>query len=101
MTDPGLASHDRPRPGPPMTDPGLAEQVAYYRRRAPEYDATSYGDVAAAQKRISRLVAGMRPAGRVLEIACGTGMWTAALASHADSARSPTSSTRTRPSNAA
>jgi demethylmenaquinone methyltransferase/2-methoxy-6-polyprenyl-1,4-benzoquinol methylase len=68
-----------------MTDPGLAEQIAYYRRRAPEYDATSYGDVAAAQKRITRLVAEMRPAGRVLEIACGTGMWTAALASHAGS----------------
>jgi 2-polyprenyl-3-methyl-5-hydroxy-6-metoxy-1,4-benzoquinol methylase len=67
-----------------MTDPELAEQVAYYRRRAPEYDATSYGDVASAQQRISRLVDEMRPTGRTLEIACGTGMWTAALASHAD-----------------
>jgi 2-polyprenyl-3-methyl-5-hydroxy-6-metoxy-1,4-benzoquinol methylase len=68
-----------------MTDAELAEQIAYYRRRAPEYDATSYGDVAAAQRRIAPLVAGMRPAGRLLEIACGTGMWTAALADHADS----------------
>jgi 2-polyprenyl-3-methyl-5-hydroxy-6-metoxy-1,4-benzoquinol methylase len=68
-----------------MTDRQLAEQVAYYRRRAPEYDATSYGDVGAARERIAGLVAEMRPAGRVLEIACGTGMWTAALASHADS----------------
>jgi 2-polyprenyl-3-methyl-5-hydroxy-6-metoxy-1,4-benzoquinol methylase len=67
-----------------MTDPELAEQVAYYRRRAPEYDATSYGDVVAARRRIDELPAEMRPAGRVLEIACGTGMWTAALAAHAD-----------------
>jgi len=66
-----------------MTDAELAEQVAYYRRRAPEYDATSYGDVAAAQRRIRWLTAEMRPAGRVLEIACGTGMWTSALAEHA------------------
>jgi demethylmenaquinone methyltransferase/2-methoxy-6-polyprenyl-1,4-benzoquinol methylase len=67
-----------------MTDPELAEQVAYYRRRAPEYDATSYGDVDAARRRIGELARAMRPTGRVLEIACGTGMWTSALAEHAD-----------------
>jgi demethylmenaquinone methyltransferase/2-methoxy-6-polyprenyl-1,4-benzoquinol methylase len=66
-----------------VTDPDLAEQVAYYRRRAGEYDATSYGDVEAARQRIARIVAEMGPAGRVLEIACGTGMWTPALAAHA------------------
>ena len=63
----------------------LAEQVAYYRRRAGEYDVTAYGDdVAAARALIARLVAEMRPAGRVLEIACGTGLWTEALAGWAD-----------------
>jgi len=67
-----------------MTDEALADQVAYYRRRAGEYDATAYGDVAAARARIARLVAEMRPAGRVLEIACGTGLWTEALAQWAD-----------------
>jgi demethylmenaquinone methyltransferase/2-methoxy-6-polyprenyl-1,4-benzoquinol methylase len=67
-----------------MTDGVLAEQVDYYRRRAGEYDATAYGDVAAARERIARLVAEMRPAGRVLEIACGTGLWTEALARTAD-----------------
>jgi protein-L-isoaspartate O-methyltransferase len=67
-----------------MNDPQMAEQVAYYRRRAPEYDATSYGDVPAAQPRIARVVASLRPRGRLLEIACGTGVWTAALAAHAD-----------------
>ena len=58
----------------------LAEQVAYYRRRASEYDMTAYGDVDAARARITRVVAALRPAGNVLEIACGTGLWTGALA---------------------
>src|ERR1700684_682796 len=67
-----------------VTDEVLSGQVYYYRRRAGEYDATAYGDVAAARARIARLVAEMRPAGRVLEIACGTGLWTEALAGWAD-----------------
>ena len=63
----------------------LAEQVDYYRRRASEYDVTAYGDdIAAARALIARLVAEMRPAGSVLEIACGTGLWTEALAGWAD-----------------
>ena len=68
-----------------MSDNILADQVDYYRRRAGEYDATAYGDVEAARTRIARLVAEMHPTGRVLEIACGTGLWTEALAAHADS----------------
>ena len=67
-----------------MIDEVLADQVAYYRRRAAEYDATAYGDVAAARARIARLVTQLRPAGSVLEIACGTGLWTEALAGWAD-----------------
>jgi demethylmenaquinone methyltransferase/2-methoxy-6-polyprenyl-1,4-benzoquinol methylase len=67
-----------------VIDDVLAGQVDYYRRRAGEYDVTAYGDVAAARARIARLVAEMRPAGRVLEIACGTGLWTEALAGLAD-----------------
>jgi 2-polyprenyl-3-methyl-5-hydroxy-6-metoxy-1,4-benzoquinol methylase len=67
-----------------MTDEVLADQIDYYRRRAGEYDATAYGDVTAARARIARLVAEMRPAGNVLEIACGTGLWTEALARWAD-----------------
>ena len=66
------------------TDALLASQAAYYRRRAEEYDATAYGDLVAAGARITRLVAQMQPAGAVLEIACGTGMWTAALADRAE-----------------
>ncbi len=68
-----------------MIDEVLAEQVDYYRRRAGEYDVTAYGDdVAAARADIARLVAEMRPVGSVLEIACGTGLWTEALAGWAD-----------------
>ena len=67
-----------------MTEDALATQVEYYRRRADEYDATAYGDLVAARARIARLVAQMRPAGNVLEIACGTGLWTEALAKTAD-----------------
>jgi len=67
-----------------VTDDVLTEQVGYYRHRASEYDVTAYGDVAAARTRIARLVAQMHPRGRVLEIACGTGMWTEALACAAD-----------------
>jgi 2-polyprenyl-3-methyl-5-hydroxy-6-metoxy-1,4-benzoquinol methylase len=67
-----------------VTDEVLADQVDYYRRRAGEYDVTAYGDVAAARARIARLVAEMQPTGRVLEIACGTGLWTQALVRLAD-----------------
>jgi 2-polyprenyl-3-methyl-5-hydroxy-6-metoxy-1,4-benzoquinol methylase len=67
-----------------VSDEVLADQVDYYRRRASEYDVTAYNDVAAARVRIARLVAEMRPTGRVLEIACGTGLWTEALARLAD-----------------
>jgi 2-polyprenyl-3-methyl-5-hydroxy-6-metoxy-1,4-benzoquinol methylase len=58
----------------------LAEQVAYYRRRAGEYDVTAFADLDAGRARISRIVAALAPAGNVLEIACGTGLWTGALA---------------------
>lgn len=67
-----------------VTDAVLADQVGYYRRRAGEYDVTAYGDVAVARARIARLVAQMQPTGKVLEIACGTGLWTQALAGPAD-----------------
>lgn len=67
-----------------MTDEALASQADYYRRRAGEYDVTAYGDVVAARARIARLVAEMRPCGTVLEIACGTGLWTEALAGVAE-----------------
>jgi len=66
-----------------MSDPLWREQVAYYRRRAGEYDATAYGDLPDADERLAALVDRLRPSGDVLEVACGTGMWTRHLAAHA------------------
>jgi demethylmenaquinone methyltransferase/2-methoxy-6-polyprenyl-1,4-benzoquinol methylase len=62
----------------------LDEQIAYYRARAGEYDATSPLDPGAEER--AELVAALEvlaPYGRVLELACGTGKWTGELARHA------------------
>ncbi|MFI5908646.1 class I SAM-dependent methyltransferase [Dactylosporangium sp. NPDC051541] len=67
-----------------MTDDVLAEQIGYYRSRAAEYDATAYGEIGPARARIARIVGRMAPRGRVLELACGTGLWTEAIAPVAD-----------------
>lgn len=65
----------------------LDEQIAYYRARAAEYDATSTpeGDpFASIFKQVRRTLDDIAPSGRILELAAGTGQWTAALARHAD-----------------
>ncbi|WP_353940852.1 class I SAM-dependent methyltransferase [Streptomyces sp. HUAS MG91] len=59
----------------------MAEQLAYYRARAPEYDSV-YADRAD----LRELLAGIDELpirGDVLELACGTGQWTALLAERA------------------
>jgi demethylmenaquinone methyltransferase/2-methoxy-6-polyprenyl-1,4-benzoquinol methylase len=66
----------------------MAKQVDYYRSRAGEYEATATppGDPLADQKTV--LVDALRafyPRGRVLEIACGTGLYTRELVQFASS----------------
>ena len=63
-------------------DPVLAEQLRYYRARAAEYDVGSYGHERAAVPSVARTI---EPLGDVLELACGTGVWTRELAPRAAS----------------
>ncbi|MGH2445766.1 MAG: class I SAM-dependent methyltransferase [Candidatus Limnocylindria bacterium] len=65
----------------------LDEQIAYYRARAAEYDATSTVDgdpFAEHTARIRSALDAFAPSGRALELAAGTGQWTGQLAEHAD-----------------
>jgi trans-aconitate methyltransferase len=72
----------------------LQEQIAYYRARAGEYDewflrlgrydrgpelnARWFAEVGQVRAALDRF----RPAGRVMELACGTGLWTQVLAGY-------------------
>ena len=73
----------------------VAEQIAYYRQRAGEYDEfwLRQGDYALAPAdeerwfadvaQVERAVNDFAPTGDVLEFAAGTGIWTRQLARHA------------------
>lgn len=67
----------------------LAEQLSYYRAVAPEYGKTAIPEVPLAElvRGGDGLIAALeefRPAGDVLELACGPGTWTPHLLHHAD-----------------
>jgi len=74
---PGLA---RPGDNLYMRDRIIDEQISYYRMRAAEYDVTAYGSLPAARERIARVISHLPQNASTLELACGTGMWTEALA---------------------
>jgi len=57
----------------------IADQIAYYRARAPEYDETFGG---AHEPQLIAALDAATPRGRVLELACGTGAWTRSLLIH-------------------
>ena len=60
----------------------LAEQLRYYRARAAEYDVGSYGNERSDVPAVARTIEAL---GDVLELACGTGVWTRELAPRAAS----------------
>ncbi|MHB9755410.1 class I SAM-dependent methyltransferase [Streptomyces sp. BYX5S] len=66
-----------------LDDGLMAEQMAYYRARAPEYDRTY--EERADLRELLRVSEGWPIGGDVLELACGTGQWTALLAPRATS----------------
>lgn len=55
-----------------------AEQVRYYRARAAEYDADVYGSPEA-RRMMDTVLAAVPLGGALLELACGTGVWTQRL----------------------
>ena len=66
-------------------EPVLAEQVAYYRAVARDYEDHGLEGVDASGRELDAALDAFRPAGDVLEIACGTGRWTGRLSRHAAS----------------
>ena len=66
-------------------DPVLAGQLRYYRARADEYDDTSYGAATAERASVGVVARTIEPLGDMLELACGTGIWTRELAPRATS----------------
>ncbi len=67
----------------PAADALLAEQLAYYRAAAPEYESLSIPGAGGAE--VAAALEAFGPAGDVLELACGPGMWTELLLRHAAS----------------
>ena len=66
----------------------VKQQIEYYRGRAADYDATAsppHDPLGPYSRQIEKALERFRPTGTVLEIASGTGTWTARLLGHATS----------------
>lgn len=68
---------------PSQPDPLLAEQISYYRAVADEYE--DHAIPRAADDEVAAALDAFRPAGDILELACGPGIWTERLLRHATS----------------
>ena len=68
---------------PSEADPLLAEQIAYYRAIAPEYE--DHVIPGPGEDELVAAIEAFRPTGDVLELACGSGAWTERLLRHARS----------------
>jgi len=66
-----------------VIDPLLAEQIAYYRAIAPDYESRFLPGAGGPE--VEAALEAFEPAGDVLELACGPGTWTDALLRHASS----------------
>src|SRR5216683_5333169 len=65
-------------------DDALAAQIAYYRRRAGQYDDDLYADEATVVGTYEKILDRLAPSGDLLEIGCGTGLWTRLLLPRVD-----------------
>jgi demethylmenaquinone methyltransferase/2-methoxy-6-polyprenyl-1,4-benzoquinol methylase len=61
----------------------IAEQISYYRARAHEYELGALDHPGGEE--LDAALDAFRPAGQVLELACGPGVWTPRLLEHAES----------------
>ena len=64
-------------------EPLLAEQLAYYRALGLDYEDPTIWELGGSE--VAEALESFRPTGDVLELACGTGMWTRLLLRHAAS----------------
>ncbi len=76
-------SRENAMSSPDAGDGLLAEQIAYYRAVAPEYE--DHAILGPGEDELIAAIEAFRPTGDVLELACGPGAWTERLLDYATS----------------